>query len=176
MPEDTTESKAAKFGAILQTLINVQNPRDWSYDFVAWPYYVNTATYYGQYLYDFSWIRKELEEEGAENTLSVTAETDKDIPWSIVFTPEQREAFKYDGSFHTSLLEDMKTTKAKHLMIFGATDPWISQAVPEDVTNGNDNIRRYVNPDYPHGSTISNMPEETKNEIIDLLKDWLSIK
>ena len=59
-------------------------------------------------------------------------------------------------------------------MIFGACDPWLSRAVPEDATNGNENIRRYINPDYPHDSKITNMPEEIKNEIINLLKDWLS--
>lgn len=176
MPEDTTELKAQKFEAIFQTFYNVQNPQDWAYSYVAWPYYVDGVMYYGQYLYDFSYIRKALEKEGAEDALSVTADMDKDIPWNIVFTPEQRETFKYDGAFRALLSEDMKTTKAKHLMIFGATDPWISQAIPEEITKGNDNIRRYINPNYPHESNISNMPQETKNEIIETLKDWLSIK
>ena len=176
MPEDTTEAKAQKYDAMFQTFIKVQSPQDWAYNFIAWPYYANTATYYGQYLYDFSYIRKALEKEGAADVLSVTEDMDKDIPWCIVFTPEQREAFVYDGTFRNGLLEDMKTTKAKHLMIFGATDPWFSQAVPEEAAKGNDNIKRFVNPDYPHGSTISNMPEDMKNEIIQLLKDWLSIK
>lgn len=67
----------------------------------------------------------------------------------------------------------MKTTKAKHLMIFGASDPWISQSVPEEATAGNENIKRYVNPNYPHDSTITNMPEDKKAEIISLLEGWL---
>ena len=65
-------------------------------------------------------------------------------------------------------LEDMKTSKAKHLMIFGGSDPWRSQAGPEEITNGNENIRRYINPDYPHDAKIANMPEDMKNEVISL--------
>lgn len=138
---------------------------------------MNTAMYYGQYWYNFSWLREAMEKAGVENTLSVSPEQEKDIPWSIIFTPEQREAFAYDGgTFQKELLEGMKTTKAKHLMIFGASDPWLSQAVPEDATDGNENIRRYVNPDYPHDSKITNMPEEMKDEIVSLLKDWLAVQ
>ena len=175
LPEDTDELKGQKLLALLQKFLEIQSPQDWSYSFSAWPYYVNTAMYYGQYWYDFSWLREALEKAGVENTLSVSPAQEKDIPWSIIFTPEQREAFAYDGgAFRKELLEDMKTTRAKHLMIFGACDPWLSQAVPEDATNGNENIRRYINPDYPHDSKITNMPEEIKNEIINLLKDWLS--
>ena len=74
------------------------------------------------------------------------------------------------------MLEDMKTTRAKHLMIFGACDPWLSQAIPEEVTDGNENIRRYINPDLPHDSKISNMPEEMQKEVISLLKEWLSVQ
>ena len=176
MPGDTADQKGQKLSLLFQVFVNVQNPQDFSYSFVAWPYYVNTATYYGQYLYDFSRLRQAMEKAGVENTLSIPPEMDQDIPWSIVFTPEQRAAFVYDGTFRKELLEDMKTTKAKHLMIFGACDPWISQAVPEEATDGNGNIRRYINPDFPHDSVISNMPEDTKNEIISLLKEWLSIQ
>ena len=175
MPEDTDEQQAQKLQYLLQIFVSIQEPRDWAYNYIAWPYYVNTATYYGQYLYDFSWLRKALEDAGVENGLSVPPEMDKDIPWSIVFTPEQREAFVYDGTFRKELLEDMKTSKAKHLMIFGGSDPWRSQAVPEEITNGNENIRRYINPDYPHDAKIANMPEDMKNEVISLLKEWLSL-
>ena len=176
MPEDTDELKNQKLQQMIQVFATIQGFADFSYNFVAWPYYVNTATYYGQYLYDFSWLRQAMEKAGVENTLSISPEADQDIPWSIVFTAEQREAFVYDGTFREELLEDMKTTKAKHLMIFGACDPWISEAVPEEITDGNENIRRYINPDYPHDSLISNMPEDMKNEIISLLKEWLSIQ
>ena len=176
MPEDTDELKNQKLQQMIQVFATIQGFADFSYNFVAWPYYVNTATYYGQYLYDFSWLRQAMEKAGVENTLSISPEADQDIPWSIVFTAEQREAFVYDGTFREELLEDMKTTKAKHLMIFGACDPWISEAVPEEITDGNENIRRYINPDYPHDSLISNMPEDMKNEIISLLKEWLSVQ
>lgn len=173
MPESTEEEKLAKLEAEITKLLNVQSPQDWSITFAAWPYYVNTAMYYGQYHYDFSYLRKAMKEAGVKDTLSVTPEQEKSFVWDIIFTPEQRKQFVYDGTFRKELLEDMKTTKAKHLMIFGASDPWISQSVPEEATAGNENIKRYVNPNCPHDSTITNMPEDKKAEIISLLEGWL---
>lgn len=173
MPENTEEEKIAKLAKEFMMLLNVQSPQDWSITFVAWPYYVNTAMYYGQYHYDFSYLRKAMKEAGVKDTLSVTPEQEKSFVWDILFTPEQRKQFVYDGTFRKEIIEDMKTTKAKHLMIFGASDPWISQSVPEEATAGNENIKRYVNPNYPHDSTITNMPEDKKAEIISLLEGWL---
>ena len=177
MPEDSEEQKKEKEIALLVKLLDgIQSPQDWAVDYFAWPYYVNTATCYGQYLYDFSYLRKAMSKAGVEDTLSISADQEKDIPWKILFTPEQREAFVYDGTFRQELLSDMETTNAKHLMIFGATDPWVSQAVPAEVTSGNQNIKRYVNPDYPHDATISNMPEELRAEIVAVLEDWLAVE
>lgn len=47
-----------------------------------------------------------------------------------------------------------------------------------DVTYGKEQAKkyrevRYVNPNYPHDSTITNMPEDKKAEIISLLEGWL---
>ena len=177
MPEGTSGERMQKLDNIFSLLIGVQNPSDWAYSSAAWPYYSDGAMYYGQYLYDFSYLRAAMTEAGVDvNKLSVKPEDEKDIPWKIVFSDEQRAAFAYDGgAFRSELLDDMKTTTAKHLMIFGGSDPWRSQGVPEEATNGNDNIARYINPNYTHDSKISNMLDETKAEILNLLKTWLAI-
>ena len=71
---------------------------DWSINCFAWPYYVNGATTYGQYHYDFSWLRAALAAAGVEDTLSVTEEMEDGLIWRLVFTEEQQAAFAYDGA------------------------------------------------------------------------------
>ena len=91
MPESTEEEKLAKLEAEFTKLLNGQNPQDWSITFAAWPYYVNTAMYYGQFHYDFSYLRKAMKEAGVKDTLSVTPEQEKSFVWDILFTPEQKK-------------------------------------------------------------------------------------
>ena len=171
MPETTAEEIQRKIQTEIQLLLSIQTPADWAVNVPVWPYYVNTATTYGQYYFDFSWLRNALEEAGIGETLSVTEEMEKDILWDIVFTPEQKTAFAFDGTFTEALASSVDTTTAKHLMIFGASDPWSSLRVPE---TDNPNVRVFVHPTAPHSAMISTMPEEMKNEAVRTLIDWLT--
>ncbi len=172
MPETTEEELQSKMLAELNLLLNVQSPSDWSSNSVAWPYYVNTATTYGQYHYDFSYLRAALKQAGLGDRLTVTPEMENDFLRNIVFTEEQKNAFVYDDSFYKELNASIDTTTAKHLMIFGGIDPWRSVRIHE---TDNENVRAFINPTMPHSASILNMPEEMQAEAISLIKEWLGI-
>lgn len=173
MPETTEEELQSKMLAELNLLLKVQSPSNWSSDFFAWPYYVNTATTYGQYHYDFSYLRAALEQAGLGDRLTVTPENENDFLRNVVFTEEQKNAFVYDDSFYKALDASIDTTEAKHLMIFGGTDPWRSLRIHE---TDNENVRAFVNPTMPHSSNISNMPQDIQAEAISVIKEWLGIE
>lgn len=170
MPASTPEEAQEKAEAEFSLLWQVQAPVDWSADFMAWPYYVNAATTYGQYHYDFSYLRKALAAAGLEDTLSVTEDMEDGLLWRLVFTDAQRDAFVYDGSLAASMAAFEETTDAKILMVFGASDPWISLRLPE---TDNPSIAAFVHPTASHGANISTMPEEMKKEAADVLYNWL---
>lgn len=170
MPSSTPEETQAKAEAEFNMLMQVQAPVDWSSNFVAWPYYVNAATTYGQYHYDFSYLRKALTAAGLEDTLSVTEDMEDGLLWKLVFTDAQRDAFVYDGSFAASLAAFEDTTSAKLLMVFGAADPWISLRFPE---TDNPNVAIFIHPTAAHGANISTLPKDMRNEPISVLTDWL---
>ena len=170
MPDSTEEEREAKCNAVYEFLVNTQDPEDWSQSSWAWPYYVNTATTYGQHHYNFSYLREALEKEGLSDTLSVTEEMEPNLLPLLVFTEEQQEAFQYDRSFHDALVSSFDTTTAKHLMIFGGTDPWTGLAIP---VGESENTRIFVNPTKPHDAAIKNMPDDMQKEILNLLKEWL---
>ena len=170
MPDGTPEALQAKQEAEFAMLMQIQTPMDWSINFFAWPYYVNAVTTYGQYHYDFSWPRAALAAAGVEDTLSVTEALEDGLLWRLVFTEEQRAAFTYDGAFAESLAASIDTTEAKHLMVYGATDPWISLRLPE---TDNPNVAVFVHPTEPHSAMISTMPEALQAEAIAVLQGWL---
>ena len=170
MPDSTEQDRKAKRNAIYKLLLKIQDPIDWSTSFWAWPYYVNTATTYGQYHYNFSYLREALAEKGLSDKLSVTEEMEKDLLQTLVFTEEQQAAFQYDSSFHDALVSSFDTTTAKHLMIFGGTDPWYGVAVPVEESA---NTRIFVHPIKPHDAAIANMPDDMRKEILEQLSEWL---
>ena len=172
MPDNSKKERKAKQKAVYKLLLSLQQPADWATDFVAFPYYVGTAKEYGQYHYDFSYLRKALKEEGLENTISVTEEMEENFLQNLVFNEEQRKEFVYDGCFRESLVDSMSVTNAKHMMIFGGTDPWISVGLIPDET-ANENIKYFINPDYPHSSKMSNLPADSRKEALKIMSEWL---
>ena len=88
----------------------------------------------------------------------------------MVFTKEQKAAFVYDSSFHDGIVASLETTPAKRLMIFGGTDPWRSLAI---TTEESENNRIFINPTMPHSSQISNLPDDMRDEALDILSEWI---
>ncbi|MBQ6639350.1 MAG: hypothetical protein IJH82_12010 [Lachnospiraceae bacterium] len=172
MPENSKKEIKKKQKAAYKLLLSLQKPVDWATDFAAYPYYVGAAKEYGQYHYDFSFLRKALEEEGLGDALSVTEEMEENFLYDVVFNEEQRKEFSYDGSFRESLVESMSVTNAKHMMIFGGTDPWISVGLIPDET-ANENIKYFINPNYPHTSKMSNLPDDSRKEAFEIMSEWL---
>lgn len=170
MPEETPEEQQMKMQVEFGMMMQVQTPMDWSVEFVAWPYYVNAATTYGQYHYDFSYLREALEAAGMADALSVTEEMEDGLLWNLVFSEEQRSAFAWDGSFEEALSSYLDTTKARVLMVFGATDPWISLRIPR---TDNPNVVEFIHPTAPHSAAIATLPEEMQAEAIAVLQNWL---
>ena len=173
MPSAEAAEAQTKLMAEFQTFLTIQQPTDWSTGFFAWPYYVNGATTYGQYHYDFSYLREALKAEGLEGSLSVTEEMENGLLWDTVFTEEQRAAFTFDSSFRDAQAASIRTTSAKHLMIFGATDPWISLRMPD---TDNPNVRIFIHPTATHTAMISTMPAEMQAEAVAVLRAWIGME
>ncbi|MCR4648629.1 MAG: hypothetical protein K5776_06095 [Lachnospiraceae bacterium] len=172
MPETSKKEINSKRKAVYKLLLKIQHPHDWASDFAAWPYYVGTAKEYGQYHYDFSYLRAALDEAGLSDRLTVTEDMEETFIQDVVFTEEQRKMFVYDGSFRDNLVASMSETNAKHMMIFGGTDPWRSVGLqPDEIVN--ENIKYFVHPDLPHSSKMSNLPEDMSKEAIEIMSGWL---
>ena len=171
LPEDTDDALDYKLTMMFQVATILQKPDDWAANSTEWPYYVNTATTYGQYRYDFSYLREALQEEGLEDKLTITADMEDDLIRNFVFTEEQKEAFTYDGTFFAALSASMDTTRAKHVMIYGVADPWYCMRIRE---TENPNVKVFVHPTGNHMPRISSFPEEMQNDIKETLEEYLT--
>lgn len=171
MPDGTEEEHKAKIQAEFEMMIKLQSPSDWSPDISSWPDYVSAAQETGQYYYDFSYLRDAIDDPDVLEAMSVSRNMEASILWDTVFTQEQRDAFRFTDGFYDGLLSSLKETDAKMLMIYGATDPWISLRLLE---TGNENIKVYVHPTLPHTASIESFPDETKNEIQQVINSCIS--
>ena len=170
MPDGTDEERQAKLQAELMFLATVSSPLDWSSNFFAWPYYVGAARQYGQYHYDFSYLREACAAVGIPDALSVAPEDEDGFLFKLMFTPEQQEAFTYDGTFLEGFSSWVDTTDTKLLAIYGNSDPWYSLHFPD--TN-NENVQVYVNDKKPHSTRITDFDEQTSQEIAGIVNDTL---
>lgn len=162
MPEGTDDEKNAKLDAELQFLYFLASPSDWAANSIAWPYYVGAATQYGQYHYDFSYLRQACEAAGLGDVLTVKPEDEKDFLFKMVFTPEQQQAFAYDGAFYEGVTKWIDTTDAKIIFIYGNSDPWYSLRMHD---TDNPNVKMYVSDTKPHSVRITDFDQATMQEI-----------
>ncbi|MBQ9042141.1 MAG: hypothetical protein IJ111_04930 [Eggerthellaceae bacterium] len=162
MPEGTADEKNAKLDAELTFLYFLASPSDWAANSIAWPYYVGAATQYGQYHYDFSYLRQACEAAGLGDVLTVKPEDEDGFLFKMVLTPEQQQAFAYDGSFYEGVTKWIDTADAKIVFIYGNSDPWYSLRMHD---TGNPNVKMYVSDTKPHSVRITDFGKATMQEI-----------
>lgn len=162
MPEGTDDEKNAKLEAELQFLLVLASPTDWAANHPAWPYYVGAATQYGQYRYDFSYLRRACEAAGLGDVLTVRPEDEESFLFKMVLTPEQQQAFAYDGAFYEGVTKWIDTSEAKIMFIYGNSDPWYSMRMHD---TDNPNVKMFVNSTKPHTVRITDFDEATMQEM-----------
>ena len=162
MPEGTNDEKNAKLDAELQFLLVLASPTDWAANQPAWPYYVGAASQYGQYHYDFSYLRRACEAAGLGDVLTVKPEDEENFVFKMVFTPEQQQAFAYDGAFYEGVTKWIDTSEAKIMFIYGNSDPWYSLRMHD---TDNPNVKMFVSDTKPHTVRMMDFDEATMQEM-----------
>ncbi len=162
MPEGTDSEKSAKLEAELQFLLVLASPTDWAASHPAWPYYVGAATQYGQYHYDFSYLRQACEAAGLGDVLTVKPEDEESFVFKMVFTPEQLQAFAYDGAFYEGVTKWIDTSEAKIMFIYGSSDPWYSLRMHD---TDNPNVKMFVSNTKTHTVRMMDFDEATMQEM-----------
>jgi hypothetical protein len=88
--------------------------------------------------------------------------------------PKELSNIKFDKSLYKRTVKFLEKNDPTHIFIYGEIDPWTASGVAGWLDCSNkENMRVYVQPRGSHTARISNMPENTKNEIISIITNWL---
>lgn len=143
---------------LFNALTKYGSPEGFTPSYDNMPYYVQAAKELGHYAYDISRF------EG------LTSINNTDDYLRRCALPEN-QPIEYDPSTREMVIKFLQNTEAKMLFIYGEYDPWTAVGI-KDIVN-NPNIYIMINPGNCHKSKIRNFPDEIRDKILSVLKDWL---
>lgn len=159
-PADGIPSADATDREVFDYMVKVCSPEY----FVSWgptsPFFIQAAKELGYYGYDLGQFADCSEHISIDST---------DGYFKTLFMPSEWD-FEFDDTIYRRTCGFLESTDARILFIYGQFDPW-SAVMPDDPHK--DNIRFYIEPGGSHRTRILTFPEETRDEIIGLLSDWL---
>ena len=78
----------------------------------------------------------------------------------------------YRPELADKVYNELKNNDPKMIFIYGEIDPWSATRVP--TFSGKVNQQIYIQPGGSHSARISSMPEETKQQIMNQINQWLA--
>ncbi len=117
----------------------------------------------GNYLYDFSYLRKALAEDGSGLTLNITEEMEPDIH-QMRLAGEQRNAFTYSPESLELRLNAIETTQKPLILINGLTD---LHSIAEITESDNPNVYIFNIPGAAHHETEPNQLSDSQFKEFD---------
>ena len=91
-----------------------------------------------------------------------------------IMLPARLSHMKFSDVLYKKTVAFLKNNDPRMIYIYGQYDPWSASGVCSWLdTSTKKNLHIYIQPRGCHKSRIANMPEETKEEIIALLKKWM---
>lgn len=121
------------------------------------PFFVQAARELGYYGYNTKPFKKWLKVKKTKGYLKT------------IFLPEGWDC-KFHDTLYRKICKFLKTTDSKMLFIYGQYDPWSAVKIDDP---HRDNIKIYIHPAGSHAARISSFSEDTRNEIISTLSNWL---
>ena len=115
----------------------------------------------GYYGYDIKPFKKYMSIKSAKHYLR-----------DVMLPPELRK-IKFDKTVSQHITKYLKENDPQMICIYGEVDPWTAAGVTWLKDYPKENIKVYVKPGGSHGTRISNMPAEQRNEILDTINKWL---
>lgn len=82
--------------------------------------------------------------------------------------------YDFDPTMYQKAVEYIRDNDPNMIFIYGENDPWTGAApkIPE----GKKNMKLFIIPEKVHGASITDLPQETRIEIVSQLKKWLNIQ
>ena len=127
-------------------------------------FFVQAVKDFGYYGYNIEPFHKYVNAEDIEGYLK------------RVLLPESFADVKFDDSNYRYVTDFYTENDPKMLFIYGEVDPWTASGVTWLRDRNKENIKIFIQPGGSHTARILNMPEGMRNEILELLNEWMQYK
>ena len=140
-------------------LVAISDPAYFAEDQPNISFFVQAARELGYYGYDTRPFREYLSIASARGYLSRLM-LPRELVGKVAFSP----------ALYEKVYDFLKDNDPRMIFIYGEIDPWSAAMVPR--FRGKKNERVFVQPRGSHLARVGNMPEETRAEIIEQLREW----
>lgn len=165
-----TKSKKETFFECLDSAAQTSNSPTSDFS----PYYFQSFTELGNYKPGLNRLRESVVKAQAEgkNVKLVIEESRQDSVYEDCYLSDAERALaaNYSNDLYEKMSDWIKTTDEKIIMIYGNSDPWYAVRI-NDVAR--DNVHIFVHPSNNHMSAITLFPEAQRNQILNLLVEYL---
>ena len=124
-------------------------------------FFVQAARELGYYGYDIRPFKKYLSIKSSKGYLKK------------LMLPEDAKHIKFDKTLSKKITKFLKKSDPKMVFIYGEIDPWSAAAPMWLDTSKKKNMHMFVQPRGSHRARINTLPEEMKQEAINIIKGWL---
>ena len=163
-PVSTIPALDSEDKVLMEYFIKMCDPDYFSADNKINSFFVQAVKDFGYYGYYIEPFHKYVNAEDIEGYLK------------RVLLPEEFADVKFDDSNYRFVTDYYTENDPKVIMIYGEVDPWTASGVTWLRDRNKENIKIFVQPGGSHKARILNMPENMRNEILELLNEWMQYK
>ena len=124
-------------------------------------FFVQAARELGYYGYDIRPFKKYLSIKSSKGYLKK------------LMLPADAKHIKFDKTLSKKITKFLKKSDPKMVFIYGEIDPWSAAAPMWLDTSKKKNMHMFVQPRGSHRARINTLPEDMKQEAINIIKGWL---
>ena len=160
-PVSTIPANDADDDAIYKHFMDISEPSYFAKGGGNESFFVQAARELGYYGYDIRPFKKYLSIKSSKGYLKK------------LMLPEDAKHIKFDKTLSKKITKFLKKNDPKMVFIYGEIDPW-SAAAPMWLDNSKKkNMHMFVQPRGSHRARINTLPEDMKQEAINIIKGWL---
>ena len=160
-PVNTIPANDADDDAIYKHFMAISEPSYFAKGGGNESFFVQAARELGYYGYDIRPFKKYLSINSSKGYLKK------------LMLPEDAKHIKFNKTLSKKITKFLKKNDPKMVFIYGEIDPWSAAAPMWLDTSKKKNMHMFVQPRGSHRARINTLPEDMKQEAINIIKGWL---
>lgn len=158
-PVSSIPATTASDDELFAHLLDISEPGYFIEDSPTASFFVQAARELGYYGYDIRPFKKYLSIKSSKNYLH------------RLMLPEELKDMPFDKTLSKKITKFLKKNDPRMIFIYGENDPWTAAGVTW--LKGKKNIHIFIEPGGSHRARINTLPEKEKEEVMNLLNEWL---